>query len=127
MKFKIETLKGYQIMPTEFLRDSELSLKAKGLLATMYSLPNEWDYTILGLCKITKTGITAIRSILAELELTGYLKREETKNLKGQFEYNYYIRFKPIKPKNPIKEVLSLKKTKQWLTNQRIKEATNRI
>ena len=115
MKFKIETLNGYQIMPTEFLRDKELSLKAKGLLATCYSLPNEWDYSMRGLCTITNTGITAIRNIIAELELKGYLIRRQTKNLKGKYEYEYYVLIKPKKPKNVTESCLKLKRFKTYL------------
>jgi predicted transcriptional regulator len=114
MKFIIETLNGYQIMPTEHLRNKELSLKAKGLLSIMYSLPNDWDYSMNGLCIITNTGITAIRNIIAELELKGYLLREQKKNEKGQFEYIYRVFFKKRTVK-PTKEVLSLKRFKTAL------------
>lgn len=114
MKFIIETLDGYQIMPTEHLRNKELSLKAKGLLSVMYSLPNDWDYSMNGLCKITNTGITAIRNIIEELELKGYLLRKQTKNEKGQFEYAYYIFFKNRAVK-PTKDVLGLKRFKTAL------------
>lgn len=104
MRFKIETLKEYTIIPNEYLKDKHLSLKSKGLLTIMYSLPNEWDYTMSGLCKITNTGITAIRNIITELEIFGYLFREETKDEKGQFNYIYhvYTKSKGIKPKKSI-------------------------
>ena len=87
MKFKIESLKQYSIIPNEYLRDKHLSLKSKGLLTIMYSLPNDWDYSINGLCKITNSGTTQIRNIITELEIYGYLERVQTKNEKGQFEY----------------------------------------
>ena len=117
MKFQIETLKGFTIIPNEYLRDKKLSLKAKGLLSVMYSLPNDWDYSINGLCKITKSGITMIRSIITELEIYGYLERKQSKNEKGQFEYTYivYIKSKGIKPKESIaiKRALTSQKTSQ--------------
>ena len=102
MKFIIEQLDGYQIMPTEHLRNKKLSLKAKGLLCIMYSLPNDWDYSMNGLCKITNTGITAMRNIMTELELNGYLERIQQKNNKGQFEYNYkiYLKARKVEIKN---------------------------
>ena len=111
------TLKGFTIIPHEYLRDKKLSLKAKGLLSVMYSLPNDWDYSINGLCKITKSGITMIRSIITELEIYGYLERKQSKNEKGQFEYTYivYIKSKGIKPKESIaiKRALTSQKTSQ--------------
>lgn len=71
----------------------------------MYSLPNEWDYSVNGLCVITNTGITAIRNILAELELQGYLERSQQKNSKGQFEYLYkiYLKSRKVNPMNCTK------------------------
>ena len=102
MKFKIETLKNYQIMPTTFLKDKRISLKAKGLLATMYSLPNEWDYSINGLCKITNTGLRAIRAAITELEIIGYIERKQVHNEKGQFDYEYIVKFTPKINKNAI-------------------------
>lgn len=114
MKFIIDTLEGYQIMPTEHLRNQNLSLQAKGLLSIMYSLPNNWDYSIKGLCKITNTGITKIRSTLAEIELNGYMKREQRKNEKGKFEYIYHIYFKK-KAVKPTEDCLSLKRFKTAL------------
>lgn len=113
MKFKIETLSSYTVMPNTFLDDKRISLKAKGLLATFYRLPNDWDYSVNGLCKITNTGITAIRNILAELELYGYLIRKQERTIKGTFEYIYYIFLEPkkVSPMN----CTSLRKTKQYL------------
>lgn len=108
MRIKIDKLEEYQIMPTEFLKDKNLSLKARGLLATFYSLPNNWDYSVEGTKKILKEGIACIRSTLAELELQGYLKREQTKNEKGQFEYIYHIYLH--KQKANIKDCLALKR-----------------
>lgn len=108
MRFKIENLKHFSIIPNTFLKDKKLSLKAKGLLATFYSLPNDWDYTVNGLCKITNTGLRAMRTALFELELQGYLTREETKNEKGQFDYNYIIRIEPVK--KGLKNATSLRR-----------------
>ena len=118
MKFIIEKLEGYQIMPTEHLQNKKLSLKAKGLLSVMYSLPNDWDYSVNGLCKITNTGITAIRNIIAELEINGYLVREQTKNEKGQFEYIYHIYFKSRKIK-PTENCTSLRRFKTAISKRK--------
>lgn len=109
MKFQIEKLKNYQIIPTTFLKDKRVSLKAKGLLATMYSLPNEWDYSINGLCKITNTGLRAIRSAITELEILGYIERKQIHNDKGQFDYEYYVKFEPKINKNALSIKRSIK------------------
>lgn len=97
MKFYIENYKNYTIVPNAYLKDKLLSLTAKGLLSVMYSLPNDWDYTINGLCKITNSGITRIRNTIFELEMFGYLERKQVKNEKGQFDYEYYIFLEPKK------------------------------
>lgn len=116
MKFKIEQLENFTIMPTHHLQDKNLSLKAKGLLTTFYYLPNNWNYNVNGLCQYTNTGITAIRNILAELEIKGYLYREQTKNKEGKFDYIYHIYFKKRKIK-PTENCISLKRYKKQLKN----------
>lgn len=113
MKFKIEETKGYSIIPNYYLQDKNISLKAKGLLSIFYSLPKNWDYTVKGLCKITNTGITSIRSILSELEIYGYLIRTQERSEKGKFEYSYYIYTKPKKIN--MYNSLSLRKLKEKL------------
>lgn len=113
MKFKIETLPSYTVMPNVFIDDARISLKAKGLLATFYRLPNNWDYSMNGLCKVTNTGITAIRNILAELELYGYLIRNKERKNDGTFEWIYHIFINPrnVSPMN----CTSLRKSKEYL------------
>lgn len=113
MKFDIEKIESYTVMPNWHLRDKNLSLKAKGLLSVIYNLPNDWDYSMQGLCNITNTGITAIRNIIQEIELNGYLTRIETKNEKGQYEYIYkiYLRPRKVEPDN----CLALKRFKTKL------------
>lgn len=113
MKFKVEKIKNYQIMPTEFLKDDRLNLKDKGLLATIYSLPNDWDYTVKGLCKITNTGIEAIRNSLANLEIYGYMEREKGRTKKGTYEWNYKIFLKP--KKTDVNRSVSIRKFKEKL------------
>lgn len=114
MKFDIEKIKSYTIMPNTHLQDRNLSLKAKGLLSVMYNLPNDWDYTLKGLCTITNTGITSIRNIITELEITGYITRIEYKDKKGKFNYNYIVRLTPKKI-NPTDNCIALKRFKTKL------------
>lgn len=89
--FKIEKNKNYTVMSNYHLRDKRMSLKAKGLLSFMLSLPLDWDYSLGGLEKICKEGKDSIRSALNELKLYGYLEIKKTQNEKGVFEYEYMI------------------------------------
>ena len=73
MVFKIEKNKNYTVMSNYHLRDKNLSLKAKGLLSFMLSLPEDWDYSINGLVSICKEEETAIKSALKELKINKYL------------------------------------------------------
>ncbi len=93
--FKIEKNKDFTIMSNYHLRDRNLSFKAKGLLSFMLSLPPDWDYSLKGLCAISKENKDAIRSTLKELQNNHYLIIEKVRGNKGYFEYNYLIYEKP--------------------------------
>lgn len=111
MVFKIEKNKNYTIMSNYHLRDKNLSLKAKGLLSYMLSLPEDWDYSLNGLCAICKEQETAIKSTLKELKDTGYLVIEKVRGEKGYFEYVYNIYEQPVEKsieKNPDLENLPM-------------------
>lgn len=73
--FKVEVTKSYTVMSNYHLRDKNLSLKAKGLLSQMLSLPEDWDYTLKGLALINREKIDAIREAVRELEQAGYACR----------------------------------------------------
>ena len=92
--FRVNKNRNYTVMSNYHLRDKSLSLKAKGLLSQMLSLPEDWDYTIQGLCSINKEKEASINSTLNELKDNGYLKvtkkmPNETKS--GRIEYVYDI------------------------------------
>ena len=89
--FKIEKTKDYTVMSNYHLRDKNLSYKAKGLLSFMLSLPDDWDYSLNGLCSISKESRDGIRSILRELQEHHYVEIEKVRGDKGYFEYNYLI------------------------------------
>ena len=89
--FRVEKNREFVVMSNKFLREKGMSLKAKGLLALCLALPDDWEYSINGLCAICKESQTSIRSALKELETFGYLKRERRQNEKGQFIYEYVI------------------------------------
>ena len=71
-------------MSNHHLRDKSLSLKAKGLLSLMLSLPEEWDYTTKGLARICKDGVDSICAGVRELEEHGYVIRQRVRNPNGQ-------------------------------------------
>ena len=79
-EFIVEKQTGYTIMSNYHLRDRSISLKAKGLLSHMLSLPEEWNYSIKGLVAIEKEGYDAIRNILQELEEAGYILRKTVRD-----------------------------------------------
>ena len=70
-------------MSNHHLRNHTLSLKAKGLLSQMLSLPDDWDYTLQGLAQINKESIDAIREAVRELERAGYIKRSHERDERG--------------------------------------------
>ena len=82
--FRIEKTKDYTIVSNYHLRDRSLSLKGKGLLTLMLSLPADWDYTMKGLASITPDGLTSVRSGVKELEDHGYLLRRRIREANGQ-------------------------------------------
>ena len=91
MVFKVAKSKNYTIMSNFHLRDKNLSLKAKGLLSFMLSLPEDWDYSLNGLVSVSKESKKAIRSILKELKENGYLVVEQQREKNGCYKYNYVI------------------------------------
>ncbi len=96
--FRVERNKGYTVMSNHHLRNKELTLKAKGLLSQMLSLPEDWDYTLAGLSQINRESIDAIRTAVWELEKAGYIKRRQGRDAKGKMtaiEYTIYEQPQP--------------------------------
>ena len=81
--FRVEKTKGYTVMSNHHLRNHTLSLKAKGLLSQMLSLPEDWDYTLQGLAQINRESIDAIREAVRELERAGYIERSRERDERG--------------------------------------------
>ena len=102
--FRIERNKNYTVMSNYHLRDTTISLKSKGLLSMMLSLPDEWNYTTRGLAKICKEGVDAIGGALRELEKAEYLVRRVVRNEHGRIsdmEYTIYEQPHPRQPDLP--------------------------
>ncbi|HFL3599783.1 TPA: DUF6017 domain-containing protein [Clostridioides difficile] len=96
--FRVERNKGYTVMSNHHLRNKELTLKAKGLLSQMLSLPEDWDYTLAGLSYINRENIDAIRTAIWELEKAGYITRRQGRDDKGKMtaiEYTIYEQPQP--------------------------------
>ena len=97
--FRIEKTRDYTVMSNFHLRDKALSLKAKGLLSLMLSLPDDWDYTTKGLAFICKDGVDSICSTVRELESAGYIQRCRIRDSHGRLgEIEYTILEKPVEP-----------------------------
>ena len=105
--FRVEKNKGYTVMSNHHLRNKELSLKAKGLLSQMLSLPEDWDYTLAGLSLINRESIDAIRTAVWELEKAGYITRRQGRDEKGKMtaiEYTIYEQPQPPTLDCPVLE-----------------------
>ncbi len=102
--FRINKTQNYTVMSNHHFKEKGMSLKAKGLLSLMLSLPDDWDYSISGLATLSKDGKDSIMSALAELEKFGYLTRKRLTNEKGQFAGVEYNIFEIPQPKDPISE-----------------------
>lgn len=93
---RVEKNRNYTVLHNEFLRNKELSLKAKGLLAMCLSLPDDWNYNIRGLVSLCKESLTSVRSSLKELEEHGYVVITKRNDEKGRFTYDYTIYEVPV-------------------------------
>ncbi|MBR2896236.1 MAG: helix-turn-helix domain-containing protein [Oscillospiraceae bacterium] len=89
--FRVEKNRNYTAMCNYHLRDMNLSNKARGLLSTMLSLPEDWDYTTRGLARICKDGVESITTQLKELEKCGYLERHQTRGASGRLQNTEFV------------------------------------
>ena len=105
--FRIEKTRDYTVMSNHHLRNTNLSLEAKGLLSLMLSLPENWDYTTKGLARICKDGVDSICAGVRELEEQGYVIRERVRNSNGQLgaiEYTILEQPRPPEREKPERE-----------------------
>lgn len=96
--FRIERTRDYTVMSNHHLRDVNLSLKSKGLLSMMLSLPEDWNYTTRGLAKICKEGVDAIGGALRELEKAGYIVRHQLRDRQGRISDTEYVIYEQPQP-----------------------------
>ena len=105
--FRVEKTKDYTVMSNYHLKDKTITLKAKGLLSQMLSLPESWNYTLEGLAQLNKEKIDAIRAAVKELETAGYIERSRERDSKGRLGDTIYTIFEQPKPptlENPTLE-----------------------
>ena len=134
---RVHKTANYTVMSNYHFKEKKMSLKAKGLLSLMLSLPDTWNYSVSGLVTLSKDGKDGVMSALAELEKFGYLRRERLTNDKGQFsgiEYNIYEEPQKEIPiaDNPISDFPNTQKptaenATQSNTNQSITISINNI
>ncbi len=137
---RINKTSDYTIMSNNHFKEREMSLKAKGLLSLMLSLPDNWDYSIAGLVTLSKDGRDSVISALTELEELSYLKRTQDLDEKGRFKgYNYEVFEHPYaenpftenpyteKPntENPIQLNTNISNTNELNTKEKKKERKN--
>ena len=103
--FRVQKTQNYTVMSNHHLRNKALSLKAKGLLSLMLSLPEDWDYTTRGLASICKEGVDGIQATVRELENAGYIIRRRVRDQNGQvrgMEYTVFEQPRKPEPENPV-------------------------
>lgn len=97
--YRVERTRDYTVMSNHHLKDTSLSLKAKGLLSLMLSLPDDWNFNMRGLSSICKEGLEAIGNALKELEKAGYMVRNQLRGANGRITDTEYIIYeRPQKP-----------------------------
>ena len=109
--FRVERNRGYTVMSNHHLRNRDLTLKAKGLLSQMLSLPDNWDYTLAGLSHINREKIDAIREAVRELEKAGYIVRSRERDEKGRLRGADYIIYE--QPQPPVLDLPTLENPTQ--------------
>ena len=144
-RFNVERVQGYTIMSNYHLRDNRLSMKAKGLMSVMLSLPPKWDYSLRGLTAICRECQSSIAAMVRELEECGYIERYQERGADGKLSgcvYNIYEKPKTgspsaekpctekqhtVKPQTekPCAEKQSQLNTYQLTTKKKIKEESN--
>jgi hypothetical protein len=132
---RIHKTKNFTVMSNYHFKEKKMSLKAKGLLSLMLSLPDDWEYNVAGLVRLSKDGKDSVMSALQELEKFGYLSRAQQFNEKGQFsgvEYNIYEQPQPENPTTAKQDAAKPISAKQDAENPRqlntihIKEKENK-
>ncbi len=119
--FRVEKTKNYTVMSNLHLKDDRLTLKAKGLMSVMLSLPDDWDYSMPGLVALTGESNSALKTILKELKDVGYLtitKKFPNETSSGKIEYQYCVYEKPSNAEESTNQEVE----KQAVENQAVEK-----
>ena len=121
--FRVEKTKNYTVIGNYHFREKKMSLKAKGLLSLMLSLPEDWNFSAEGLATLSKDGRDGVNAALKELEKFGYLERKQLFSKAGKFTgYEYIVHEKPSTEKpsteNPTQLNTKELNTKELNTNK---------
>ena len=112
-------------MSNHHFKEKQMSLKGKGLLSLMLSLPDDWEYNVSGLVRLSKDGKDSVMSALQELEKFGYLTRRQLFNAKGQFSGVEYNIFEQPQRENTITEKPILENQNAGKTNTENRQQLN--
>ena len=130
--FRVEKNRGYTVMSNHHLRNQNLSLKAKGLLSQMLSLPEDWDFTLKGLSRSNREQIDAIWAAVRELEQAGYIVRSRARDGQGRLRGADYIIYEQPQPvpdsptlENPTLDNPTQEKPTQLNKDRSSKEKSN--
>lgn len=120
--FRVNKTKDYTVLSNHHLRNKEMSLKAKGLLSVILSLPDNWEYSINGFVAISKESKSSIQSTIKELEKLGYVTRERKQGSDGKFFYEYNVFERPLteipRTENPCTDIPCSENMPQLNTNK---------
>lgn len=114
----IKVKSNFTQVPNTWLTDKNLSLKAKGLLAVMQSLPENWNFSVVGMSKIMKEGVDSIRTTVHELEASGYLTREQIRDSQGKITDTIWTLFESTNGEKPLTENSPMADSTQYNTNK---------
>lgn len=123
--FRIERTRDYTVMSNHHLRNANLSLKAKGLLSMMLSLPEDWNYTTRGLAKICKEGVDAIGAALRELEAAGYIVRHKLRDRQGRISDTEYVIYE--QPQLRKEDIKLVEQSKAWVLSPERKASKKEV
>jgi len=104
--YRVERTRDYTVMSNHHLKDTGLSLKAKGLLSLMLSLPDDWNFNMRGLSSICKEGLEAIGNALKELEKAGYMVRNQLRGANWRITDTEYIIYERPQEPAPLTRIL---------------------
>ncbi len=129
--FRVEKNSDFTVISNSYLRDKSISLKAKGLLSMILSLPDDWEYSVAGLASICSENETSVKSALSELKKNGYLvvtKKMPNETKSGRIEYEYTFFEQPCQKQESEKQGIEILPLEiQEVENKALEISRNKI